>query len=51
MCYDMLICAHRMLTCVQAELDSKADELRKRQEAVPGLINPHARPDLEMSDM
>eukprot|EP00316_Scyphosphaera_apsteinii_P022949 CAMPEP_0119314430 /NCGR_PEP_ID=MMETSP1333-20130426/32697_1 /TAXON_ID=418940 /ORGANISM="Scyphosphaera apsteinii, Strain RCC1455" /LENGTH=1099 /DNA_ID=CAMNT_0007319535 /DNA_START=148 /DNA_END=3447 /DNA_ORIENTATION=+ len=34
----------------QAELDSKASDLRKRQEAVPGLINPHARHDLDMSD-
>jgi len=35
----------------QAELDSKASEMRKRQEAVPGLLNPHARHDLDMSDM
>ena len=35
----------------QEDLDSKATELRKRQEAVPGLLNPHARQDLDMSDM
>ena len=29
----------------QAELDEKADSLRKRQEAVPGLLNPHVRQD------
>ncbi len=34
----------------QAEIESKASDLRKRQEAVPGLINPHARQD-DMSDM
>ena len=34
----------------QAELDGKADVLRKRQEAVPGLLNPHVRQD-DMSDM
>ena len=34
----------------QAELDGKADVLRKRQEAVPGLLNPHVRHD-DMSDM
>ncbi|KAL3905083.1 MAG: hypothetical protein SGPRY_011040, partial [Prymnesium sp.] len=32
----------------QADLDSKASELRKRQEAVPGIINPHARADADM---
>jgi len=32
----------------QAEIDSKASELRKRQEAVPGLINPHQRHDLDI---
>lgn len=34
----------------QADLDSKALEMRKRQEAVPGLLNPHVRHD-DMSDM
>ena len=34
----------------QAEIDGKADVLRKRQEAVPGLLNPHVRQD-DMSDM
>mmetsp|Transcript_27650 Transcript_27650/g.70461 ORF Transcript_27650/g.70461 Transcript_27650/m.70461 type:complete len:1107 (+) Transcript_27650:54-3374(+) len=29
----------------QADLDTKALELRKRQEAVPGILNPHARLD------
>ena len=29
----------------QADLDNKALELRKRQEAVPGLLNPHVRQD------
>ena len=33
----------------QADLDTKALEMRKRQEAVPGLLNPHARND-EMAD-
>jgi len=32
----------------QVDLDSKASELRKRQEAVPGIINPHARADADM---
>ena len=32
----------------QADLDTKASELRKRQEAVPGIINPHARADADM---
>jgi len=32
----------------QADLDSKATELRKRQEAVPGILNPHARADADM---
>jgi len=32
----------------QADLDSKASELRKRQEAVPGILNPHARADADM---
>ena len=27
------------------ELDGKAESLRKRQEAVPGLLNPHVRHD------
>jgi len=34
----------------QADLDVKALEMRKRQEAVPGLLNPHVRQD-DMSDM
>ena len=34
----------------QAEVDAKAVELRNRQEAVPGLLNPHVRHD-DMSDM
>ena len=34
----------------QAAIDSKALEMRKRQEAVPGLLNPHVRQD-DMSDM
>ena len=34
----------------QAEVDEKADVMRKRQEAVPGLLNPHVRHD-DMSDM
>jgi len=34
----------------QAEVDEKADAMRKRQEAVPGLLNPHVRHD-DMSDM
>ena len=29
----------------QAEADSKAMEMRKRQEAVPGILNPHLRQD------
>jgi exportin-1 len=29
----------------QADLDSKALEMRKRQEAVPGILNPHVRQD------
>ena len=29
----------------QADLDSKASEMRKRQEAVPGILNPHVRQD------
>ena len=29
----------------QADLDNKALDLRKRQEAVPGLLNPHVRQD------
>jgi len=29
----------------QADLDSKTLEMRKRQEAVPGLLNPHLRED------
>jgi len=35
----------------QAEKDHTAGELRKRQEAVPGLINPHARHDAGDMDM
>ena len=32
----------------QAELDGKATEVRQRQEAVPGILNPHARVDADM---
>lgn len=32
----------------QEELEIKHESLRKRQEAVPGLLNPHARPDTDM---
>jgi hypothetical protein len=35
----------------QADMDSKALEMRKRQEAVPGLLNPHVRHDDDMADM
>ena len=35
----------------QAEKDHKAGGLRKRQEAVPGLINPHARHDAGDMDL
>jgi len=32
----------------QAEIDTKHEATRKRQEAVPGLLNPHTRPDTDM---
>ena len=32
----------------QQEDDAKALDLRKRQEAIPGLLNPHVRPDADM---
>jgi len=32
----------------QADIDSKALEVRKRQEAVPGILNPHSRVDADM---
>jgi len=34
----------------EAEQARKAAEIQKRQEAVPGIINPHAKPD-EMNDL
>jgi exportin-1 len=32
----------------QADLDNKALDVRKRQEAVPGILNPHSRVDADM---
>ena len=34
----------------QAEADLRAKDLRTRQEAIPGLLNPHARHDDMMGD-
>lgn len=41
----LLPCAPFASPCGQADIDVKALEMRKRQEAVPGLLNPHVRQD------